>query len=103
MDLPESIVNKILTLRPRPDHLYRFEDRFIDYGNRYRVYYKTFGFDQNEHRDDYIIVKKNPSDYLEAEWKRENEYNLMEEDMAAEDAEENERWNRALAESDLNY
>ena len=44
--------------------LFRFEDRFIDYGNRYRVYYKTFGFDQNKHRDDYIVVKKNRTDYL---------------------------------------
>jgi hypothetical protein len=58
MELPENIVNKILTLRPRPDHLFRFEDRFIDYGNRYRVYFKTFGFGQNKHRDDYIVAKK---------------------------------------------
>ena len=58
MELPENIVNKILTLRPRPDYLFRFEDRFIDCGNRYRVYFKTFGFDQNKHRDDYITVKK---------------------------------------------
>ena len=94
MDLPQEVEWNIVKFMSHPvanliNQRLKDHKISIDRGKPFHI----FHFQNTEY--DY--------DYLEAEWKRENEYYLMEEDMAAEDAEENERWNRALAESDLNY
>ena len=86
MELPAEVEWNIVKFMSHPvaDLIHqRIKDHNVSIDRR--VPFHVFHFHNTE--QDY--------DYLAAEWHRENEY-----DLAEEDDEENERWNRALAESD---